>query len=160
MIIELITYFIYIYLIIYYFAFKITLNFCSILIIYFIIFIGSIFMFPLWGCKNKYLDKYKFIYLTLHSAYCCFILYILNKYNTIIIKNPIYFFLVSISPLFYFIYIKFLQNIWKCNKDPLFFKNAAKLYFILIINTIFLIINSESINKLIKNLGDTPYPRH
>jgi len=132
MIIELVVYFIYIYLILYYFITYKNLTFQILLKYFFIIYLGSLGMFPIWKCKISFLYNYGYILAFLYSICCVSFLYFINTYHSKLIHDSLYLLTLSIIPLFYFIMIKTIQIIYKCDMS-LFSKSIAAIFYISVI---------------------------
>ena len=129
--IELFTYIVYIYFILYHFIrferLTYPILFLTVLIIYF----GTFSMFPLWKCKVSFFYNYGYIISLFYSILCVMFLYFLNMFHNNLKDNPLYILFLLQIPISYYLMIKFIQYIYKC--DTLFFKNYGSIFYFSII---------------------------
>lgn len=145
MIIELIVYCIYIYLILYYFITYTNFTFQVLFKYFLIIYFGSLGMFPIWKCKISFFYNYGYIIAFFYSIWCVTLLYFMNKFHSKLRHNSLYFLTLSLIPLFYFVMIKTIQTIYKCDMS-LFLKSSSAIFYISVILIISILLILRNTN--------------
>ena len=140
MIIELVVYFIYTYLIWYYVITYKKFTFQILLKIFLIIYLGTPVMFSIWKCKISLYYYYGYIAAFFYSILCVSVLYYINTFHSKLKHNSLYPLTLSLIPLFYFVMIKTIQSIYKCDMSQFSKSNGAVFYFSLILIMSILII--------------------
>ena len=140
MIIELIVYCIYIYLILYYFITYTNFTFQVLFKYFLIIYFGSLSMFPIWKCKISFFYNYGYIFAFFYSIWCVSLLYFINTFHSKLRHNSLYLLTLLLIPLFYFVMIKTIQYVYKCNRSSFLKSNGAVFYFSVILIISILII--------------------
>ena len=145
MIIELVVYFIYIYLIWYYFITYKNLTFQILLKMFSIIYLGTLGMVPIWKCKISFFYNYGYIIAFFYSIWCVSLLYFINTFHSKLRHNSLYLLTLSLIPLFYFVMIKTIQSIYKCDMSQFSKSNGAVFYFsVILIMSILIILRNTN----------------
>lgn len=129
--IELFTYFIYIYLILYHFIHFKKLTYPILFFSFLIIYFGTISMFPIWQCKIPFFYNYGYIFSFFYSILLIAFLYFVNIFHKKLKNNLLYISFLLFIPIFYYFMIKIIQNIYTC--DTSFFQTYASSFYFFVI---------------------------
>lgn len=140
--IELFTYFIYLYLILFHFINFKKLTYTILILSFLIIYFGTLTMFPIWQCKISFFYNYGYIFSFFYSLSLVAFLYFINLFHKKLKNNLLYISSLLLIPFFYYFMIKTVQHFYNCESS--FFKTYSPFYYFFVIFIMFI--------PIIKNL--------